>query len=669
MAAPAKTTASPDDEALGKAYDARLVQRLLAYVRPYRPLVVAALACIMIQSGMQLVGPLLTRWVIDQALPARDVGLVVQVAVLYAALLVAQFGAAFGENLFTSLLGQRVMRDLRRELFARLQHLPVSFFDRNPVGRLVTRVASDVEALNELFTSGVVAGVGDLFTLIAIGVVMVVVDWQLAMAAFVVIPLVLIASRVFQNAVRTSYRDIRTRLARLNAFIGERIGGMRIVQLFGREAHELRRFDVLNQSHLDAHLKSITVYALYFPVIEFLTTFALASLLVTAGFRVGSSAITVGTVAAFLQLVRRFFQPLQDLSEKYNILQGAMAASERIFGLLDTPEAAGVTTTPDRDARVEALRSAGVTVVFEDVWFAYDLEQGVSEDLSPASYTAAHALVPAAAGGEATGGRWVLKGVSFRVAPGEEIALVGHTGAGKTTIVNLLLRFYEPQRGRILVNGVDIRELPVDVLRAVVGYVQQDIFLFAGDVAGNLRLDAAIDDATLAAAAARVGADRVIERLPGGWHHELAERGGGVSVGERQLLAFARAVAADPALLILDEATSAVDSHIEAEIQRAVSALMRGRTTIAIAHRLSTIIDADEILVLHHGEVLERGTHRELLAHQGLYDRLFRLQVGEPERDASGDNGSRPSDPAAPVQDTDLSASPATRLPTDAALG
>jgi len=669
MAASTNTTSSSDDDALGKAYDARLVRRLLAYVRPYRALVVVALACIIVQSGMQLVGPLLTRWVIDRALPSRDSGLVVQVALMYAALLVAQFGAAFGETMFTSLLGQRVMRDLRRELFERLQRLPVPFFDRNPVGRLVTRVTSDVEALNELFTSGVVAGVGDLFTLLAIGVVMLSVDWQLAMAAFVVIPLVLIASRVFQNSVRTAYRDIRTRLARLNAFIGERIGGMRIVQLFGRETHEVRRFDTLNQSHLDAHLKSITVYALYFPLIEFLTTFALASLLVTAGFRVGSNAITVGTVAAFLQLVRRFFQPLQDLSEKYNILQAAMAASERIFGLLDTPVAAGVAGTPDRDARVGALRSAGVTVVFEDVWFAYDREQGVSEDHTPASPEAAGVLFPIASGDPEGGIRWVLKGVSFRVAPGQQIALVGHTGAGKTTIVNLLLRFYEPQRGRILVNGVDIRELPVDVLRSVIGYVQQDIFLFAGDVAGNLRLDAAIDDETLAASAALVGADRVIERLPGGWHHELAERGGGVSVGERQLLAFARAVAADPALLILDEATSAVDSQIEAEIQRAVSELMRGRTTIAIAHRLSTIVDADDILVLHHGEVVERGTHRELLARKGLYDRLFRLQVGEPQRIDSGENKALWAHGEPVEADTDLSASSASRLPTDATVG
>jgi ATP-binding cassette subfamily B multidrug efflux pump len=671
MAAPANTTASTDDDTLGKAYDARLVRRLLAYVRPYRPLAVAALAAILLQAGMQLVGPLLTRWVIDRALPARDTGLVVQVALLYSALLVAQFGAAFGETMLTSLLGQRVMRDLRRELFERLQRLPVAYFDRNPVGRLVTRVTSDVEALNELFTAGVVAGVGDLFTLVAIGVVMLVVDWQLAIAAFVVIPLVLMASRVFQGAVRTSYRDIRTRIARLNAFIGERLGGMRIVQLFGREAHEVRRFDALNQSHLDAQLTSIRVYALYFPVIEFLTTFALASLLVTAGFRVGSEAITVGTLAAFLQLVRRFFQPLQDLSEKYNILQAAMASSERIFGLLDTPVAAGVAPTVDRGARVGALRAAGVTVVFDDVWFAYDREQGVSEDQAPAArgpdgHRRADAPPP---GGVQPEPRWVLRGVSFRVAPGEEIALVGHTGAGKTTIVNLLLRFYEPQRGRILVNGLDIRALPVDVLRSVIGYVQQDIFLFAGDVAGNLRLDAPIDDTTLAEAAARVGADRVIDRLPGGWQHELAERGSGISVGERQLLAFARAVAADPALLILDEATSAVDSQIEAEIQRAVSELMRGRTTIAIAHRLSTIVDADEILVLHHGEVAERGTHRELLARQGLYERLYRLQVGQPERAQFSEPPAAPAGGAPHEASDDLLAGSATRLPSGAAPG
>jgi ATP-binding cassette subfamily B multidrug efflux pump len=596
-----------------------MASRLFGYVRPWRGLVVAAVSLILLQSVLQLVGPLLTRWVIDVAFPARNLRGVQQAALAFAGVLVLQFAATYVQTLCTALLGQRVMRDLRQELFRHLQRLPVSYFDRTPVGRLVTRTTSDVEALNELFTSGVVAGLGDLFTLAAIGVVMVWIDWRLAIAAFVVIPLVVLASRLFQSHVREAYRDIRAALARLNAFVQERLAGMRVVQLFGRERAEGARFAALNDGHLDAHLRSIRVYALYFPVIEFFTTLALASLVVTSGYRVSDGAITVGTVAAFLQLVRRFFQPLQDLSEKFNILQAAMSAAERMFELLDLPAAEGVAVTHDREARVAALRSAGVTITFEDVWFRYDRsrdvggEGGELEESQGADETA----------------HWVLRGISFTARPGATIALVGRTGAGKSTIVNLLLRFYEPQRGRILLNGNDLRDVPLDVLRAVMGYVQQDIFLFAGDVAGNIRLSSALDDAALQAAAVRVGADRVIARLPGGWAHELSERGAGISVGERQLLAFARAVAADPALLILDEATSAVDSEVEADIQRAVTTLMQGRTTIAIAHRLSTIQQAEEILVLHHGEVVERGTHRALLAAGGRYERLSRLERGE----------------------------------------
>lgn len=615
MAATPTTPGTSDDDATGAALDARLIRRLLRYVRPYRRLMALALAFIAVDAAMQLAGPLLTRWVIDRALPAKDVALLGQVALAFVALLLLQFGAAFGETMATSLLGQRVMRDLRGELFAHVQRLPIAFFDRTPVGRLVTRLTSDVEALNELFTSGVVSGLGDLCTLLAISVVMLTIDWRLALAAFAVIPAVVLASRLFQSRVRVAYRDIRHRLAQLNGFLQERLTGLRIVQLFGQAPAELTRFDTLNAAHLDAHLRSITVYALYFPVIELLTTVALASLLVASGVRVGSGALTVGTVAAFLQLVRRFFQPLQDLSEKYNILQQAMASSERIFALLDTAEAPGAQPTPNRDAEVDRLRREGVTITFDSVWFHYG------------------AAAEASAGGETAEPAWVLRDVSFAVRPGQTVALVGHTGAGKTTIVNLLLRFYEPQRGRILLNGQDIRDVPVDVLRSVMAYVQQDIFLFAGDVADNIRLGAPLDMTALQRAAERVGADRVIARLPEGWHHRLGERGASVSVGERQLLAFARAVAADPALLVLDEATSAVDSEIEAEIQQAVAALMRGRTTIAIAHRLSTIRDADEILVLHHGAVLERGTHQSLRAAGGLYDRLFRLQVGVTDAD------------------------------------
>jgi ATP-binding cassette subfamily B protein len=610
-------TINPEEEPLGKAFDARLARRLLAYVRPYRGRVALAVLLLMGLGALQLVGPMMTRRVIDVAIPAKDSALIVQSTIVLVVALLLQILGTYAETIITGVLGQRVMHDLRRELFAHLQRLSVSYFDRNPVGRLVTRVTNDVESLNELFTSGVVAGLGDLFTLVAITVLMVVVDWRLAIAAYLVVPGILWVSTVFRKRVRTEYRDIRTRLARINAFLQERIAGIRVVQLFGQETDESRRFREINQSHLGAHLRSVTVYALYFPAIEILTTIALAALIVAAAPRVEANGLTVGTLAAFLQLARRFYQPLQDLSDKYNTLQQAMASAERIFKLLDTPPAPDVgPKTEDGSETASAIRHPsakrnGVTVTFEDVWFAYDL---------------AHLQAGANTAGEP---EWVLRGVSFTVRPGETLALVGHTGAGKTTIINLLLRFYEPQRGRILMDGVDIREMSASVLRQAVGYVQQDIFLFADDVATNIRLSAPLSDAEVAAAAARVGADRVVAKLPDGYRHRLGERGSSISVGERQLLSFARAIAADPALLLLDEATSAVDSEIEAAIQTGLDVLMQGRTTIAVAHRLSTITRATEIVVLHHGEVRERGTHRGLLAANGLYARLYRLQVGE----------------------------------------
>ncbi len=601
-----------EEDVVGKAYDARLVRRLSVYVRPYGWLVASAVGCLMLDGLLQLVGPLMTKRVIDTALPAHDVPLVWHYALLFSASLVIAFACQYGETILTSLLGQRVMRDLRRDIFGHVQRLPVVFFDRNPVGRLVTRVTTDVESLNELFTAGVVAGLGDLFTLLAISVMMVLIDWRLALASFGVIPFVYWASAVFRAKVRHSYRDIRTRIARINAFLQERISGMRIVQLFGRQRTEAERFEELNRGHLQANLDSITYYALYFPAIEVLTSVALASLIVAAAHRVEIATLSVGTVAAFLQLVRRFFQPLQDLSDKFNTLQQAMAASERVFKLLDegVADTGGALAPTTTIATTRAARRLGVTVEFRDVWFAYDLGHVARE------------------GGPPVSPEWVLSGVSFKVEPGRTLALVGHTGAGKTTIINLLLRFYDPQRGTILVDGVDIRAIALSDLRALIGYVQQDIFLFAGDVLSNIRLSSPISEDDVAVAAARVGADRIVRRLPHGYAQVLGERGASISVGERQLLSFARAIAADPALLILDEATSAVDSEIEAEIQGALSELMRGRTTIAVAHRLSTIVDADEILVLHHGQVRERGTHRELLAKRGLYDRLYRLQAG-----------------------------------------
>jgi len=611
MTAPA--TQTHDDDILGKAYDRHLMRRLLVYTRPYRALMYGAFALLCLEGALQVVGPLLTRRVIDVAVPARDMRIVVVSTVLFFFALLVEFALSYTQTWLTSLLGQRVMRDIRMQIFEHLQRLSVSFFDRNPAGRLITRVTSDVETLNELFTAGVVSGLGDLFTLVAISVAMLIMDWRLALASFAVIPFVVMVSGLFRRGVRETYRDIRVRLARINSFLQERLTGMRIVQLFGQEQREAERFDGLNRSNLDAHLRSITVYALYFPAIELLTSIALAILIVAGASRVEANVLSVGTVAAFLQLVRRFFQPLQDLSEKYNILQTAMASSERIFTLLDTPP-----SVPDNGEPAGLLaRRPGVEVVFDDVWFAYDLAH-----MAKQKEGMAHEPVPV---------EWVLKGVSFTARPGETLALVGHTGGGKTTIVNLLMRFYDPQRGRITINGVDIRTIPLQELRALVGYVQQDIFLFAGDIATNIRLSNPLTDDEVARAAAEVGADRIIRGFPQGYGQILGERGASISVGERQLLSFARAIAANAPLLLLDEATSAVDSEIEAEIHAALGVLVAGRTTIAVAHRLSTIANANVILVLHHGEVAERGTHRELLERGGLYSTLWRLQAGDSE--------------------------------------
>jgi len=611
MTSPA--TQGHEDDVLGKAYDRKLMSRLLVYARPYRALMFGAFALLCVEGGIQVIGPLLTRRVIDVAVPARDTRVVLICTFFFFLALLTEFVCSYVQTWLTSLLGQRVMRDLRMEIFRHLQRLSVSYFDRNPVGRLITRVTSDVETLNELFTAGVVSGLGDLFTLVAISVAMVIMDWRLALWSFAVIPFVVLVSGMFRKGVRETYRDIRVRIARINSFLQERLTGMRIVQLFGQENREAQRFDELNKSHLDAQLKSITVYALYFPAIELLTSTALAILIVAGASRVNASLLSVGTVAAFLQLVRRFFQPLQDLSEKYNILQTAMASSERIFTLLDT-----VPSVPDRAERAEVFPgSSGVEVAFEDVWFAYDL---------------AHLARPkVGAHPDATPVEWVLKGVSFKASPGQTVALVGHTGAGKTTIVNLLMRFYDPQRGRITINGVDIRTMPLEELRSLIGYVQQDIFLFAGDIRTNIRLSNPLSDDDVVRAASKVGADRIIRGFPHGYSQVLGERGASISVGERQLLSFARAIAANAPLLLLDEATSAVDSEIEAEIHEALSVLVAGRTTIAVAHRLSTIANADEILVLHHGEVAERGTHRQLIERGGLYSTLWRLQAGDSE--------------------------------------
>jgi ATP-binding cassette subfamily B multidrug efflux pump len=582
-----------EHEIRAPAYDQRLMRRLLGYLRPYRWLVLAAAVLLLVQSGLALIGPRLTERALDAAIPQHDLGLLGFLTALYLATLTLDFLVEYGGTLLTTFIGQRVMYDLRMELFSHLQRLSISYFDRNPVGRLMTRVTSDVETLNELFSSGVVTIFGDVFTLVAIMVMMLAIDFRLALASFAVIPLVWLTARIFRRRVRETFREIRYRLARLNAYLQERLTGMQIVQLFGRESASARRFAELNNEHLGAHLRSITVYAIFFPVVELLTSVSMAVLLWYGGLRVMSGTLTVGVLAAFIQYTRRFFQPLQDLSEKFNLLQSAMASSERVFALLDEPVTVAEPAKP-----VPLQRPIRGAVRFEGVWFRYGSENP-----------------------------WVLRDVSFTATPGETIALVGHTGAGKTTIVNLLLRYYDPERGRITIDGQDIRDLSTADLRSMIGFVQQDLFLFTGDILHNLTLDAPISPDRAREAARRVGADRFIERLPSGYNHLLGERGRSLSVGERQLLSFARALALDPKILVLDEATSSVDAEAEAQIQRAIAELMSGRTSIVVAHRLSTILHADEILVLHHGEIRERGTHRELIAQRGIYELLYQLQL------------------------------------------
>lgn len=580
------------DQALGEGWDRRLLVRLLGFLRPYTRPLALSLVLLLVQAGLTIVGPALTQLALDRAIPAGDGDLLLRYAAAFVAALLATFAVQYTDTLVTTRIGQGVMYDLRLQVFGHLQRLSVPFFDRNPVGRLMTRVTSDVETLNELFSSGVVAVFGDLFTLIAIAGMMLWIDWRLALVAFAVIPALWLVISRFRRQVRDAFRNIRAQVARLNSMLQEQLAGVRVLQLFGREAAAAGRFDEVNRATLGAQERAITIYAVFFPLVELVTSIALALLLSVGGGRIVGGTLTIGVLAAFIQLTRRFFTPLQDLSEKVNLLQAAMASSERVFRLLDTP----ITVTEPEPPHPLPLPSRG-ELAFERVWFRY-----------------------------APDGPWALRDVSFRVPAGHTAALVGHTGAGKTTVVSLLLRFYDPDRGRITLDGVDIRELSLQQLRAQFGFVQQDLFLFAGDVLRNLALDSGTDTARVEAAAERVGVAEFIDRLPGGYHHVLAERGTNVSIGERQLLSFARALARDPNILLLDEATSSVDSETEARIQRGIGELMAGRTAVVVAHRLSTIQTADEILVFHHGAIVERGGHASLLARRGVYERLYRLQ-------------------------------------------
>lgn len=595
------TTSAPaaphEEEILGKAYDARLMRRMLRYLRPYRWQVAGAVALLVSGAALQIVGPWLIQVALDEAVPDQNSRLLVTLVIAYLVATLVTFAFEYTQALVTTWLGQRVMYDLREEIFTKLQGLDLAYYDRTPVGRLMTRITSDVETLNELFSSGVVAIFGDLFTLVFIVSAMLLMDWQLALVTFSVLPFVVWTAFVFRARIRDAYREIRVRVARMNAFLHERITGVRVVQLFNREEADAARLDRINRDYLDAHLRSITYYALFFPVIELFTAIALALILVYGGFATVAGGTSVGVVTAFLLYARRFFRPIQDLSEKYNVLQGAMASSERIFRLLDRE---AVVLDPPDPVMLPA-RARG-EIEFRDVWFAYGTTEAGEPD-------------------------WVLRGVSFRAEPGQKVAVVGHTGAGKSTLINLLMRFHDPQRGEILLDGVPVRRLRQKELRRQIGLVLQDVFLFSEDVRYNIRLgEEGIDQARVEAAAAEVGADAVVARLEGGYDQPLGERGASLSTGERQLVSFARALAFDPAILVLDEATSSVDSELEARIDEATERLLQGRTSLVIAHRLSTVQGADRILVLQRGELVEAGTHPELLARGGLYARLHELQ-------------------------------------------
>jgi ATP-binding cassette subfamily B multidrug efflux pump len=600
-----------DEDAGGKIYDGRILRRLVQYLKPYRKAVFAALALLLLNSAAQVLGPLLTKTAIDKYLvpadpPARSlldgwlaadpwIGLA-QISLVYLAAIALGALFEFGQTYLMVWTGQRAMFDLRKRIFAHLQHLDIRFFDHSPVGRLVTRVTTDVDALNELFSSGLVTILADLLMLSFIVAVMLKLSPGMTLLMLAILPLVVWVTVIFRRSVSASYRRTRVAVAKINSFLQEHVSGIAVLQLFNREARARDDFDKINREHMDAFKDAIFAYGWFYPVVEFLSMLALALLLSYGGWQAERGEVTLGVVVAFFQYGLRFFRPIQDLSEKYNILQSAMAAAERVLKLLDTaPEI----TAP---ASAKAFPQGPAAIEFDHVWFAYKEPE------------------------------WVLKDVSFRIEPGETVAVVGHTGAGKTTLISLLLRFYDVQRGAIRIGGVDLREMdPVEV-RSGFGVVLQDPYLFTGTLAENVRLGTdSITDERIRQAAEQVNLLDYVEELPDGFGHTIRERGAGLSTGEKQLVSFARALAHDPRFLILDEATSSVDTETEAKIREALDRLVAGRTSIIIAHRLSTIQRADRILVMHKGELRESGTHQELLALRGLYRRLYELQYKDQE--------------------------------------
>jgi ATP-binding cassette subfamily B protein len=604
-----------EEEALGKAYDSQLLRRLMTYLRPYKWSVVFAIFLTLLVVPLEILGPHLFGLAVDKyiipgsnhELPVLEAlrGVVLLSLASLAALLLS-FAVQYLQVRIMQNVGQRTLYDLRKEIFERLQRLPMSFFDRNPVGRLVTRATTDVDALNDLFAAGIAAMANDVLVLLGIGGIMMWKNWRLALATFAVLPLIMISTWIFRIRVRDANRRIRTAIARINSFLQEHLSGMSVVQIFNRERKSREQFAELNRIHMEAYKDAITAFAVFFPAVELFSMTAIAIVFWYGGLLSFAGAVTVGTLIAFMQYAQRFFRPIQDLSEKFNILQSAMAACERIFKLLDEPLPA-----PSAEAPL-ALSAPRGEIEFRNVWFAYH------------------------GGANPRDEDWVLRDVSLHIAPGQTLAIVGHTGAGKTTLIQLLLRFYEIQRGQILLDGVDIRRYEVHQLRRQFGIVLQDPFLFTGTLESNVRLgDEEISRARVESALREVGLGTLLDSLPEGVETNVSERGATFSVGQRQLISFARALGHNPRFLILDEATSSVDTKTEILIREALDRLLQGRTALVIAHRLSTIQHADRILVFHKGKLREQGSHQQLLGLRGIYYRLYQLQYKDQELRAS----------------------------------
>ena len=639
----------PGDEIVGKVYDSRLMRRLGRYLRPYWWQTCIAAISVSLKSLCDVTGPYLVMVAIDRYMaPGLKGGLptslivhnlgtdngftrrlspdpvrgITELAAVYLAALLIAYLFEFIQVYTMQWIGQKLMFDLRREIFRHMQRMHVGFFDTHPVGRLVTRLTSDVDAINDMFTAGVLAIVDDFFNLILMATLMLVINWWLALLAFAVLPLIFVVTRIFRDSVRESYRRVRAAIARINSFTQEHVSGMAVVQLFNREDRAFKDFEAVNRLHMIAFKDTIFAYALYYPAVEILSSLAIALVIWRGGFGVLSGAVTIGVLAMFIQYSQRFWRPIQDLSDKYNILQAAMAACERIFKLLDTP---AEIVSPDHPVNGDGSNR----IEFRHVWFTY---QKLTEDQQAAVDAAATSDVPASLLAAIPGIEWILKDVSFTVEPGQTVAIVGHTGAGKTTLTSLMMRFYDVTAGRILLDGVDLRDQDLNSLRKHFAVVLQDPFLFTGTLADNIRMgNEAISDEGLRQAARDVNVLDFIETLPGGFNEPVQERGNSLSTGQKQLINFARALAYNPHILILDEATSSVDTDTELRIRGALERMVEGRTSVLIAHRLSTVQRAETILVMHKGQLREMGTHQQLLAHRGLYYKLYQLQYKDQE--------------------------------------